>query len=223
MNIRVKVVIFDMDGVITNTMPDHFRSWRSVLRDEGITVTHLDVYRREGQKGMTSMREIFAEYHKVLDPHHANTILRKKEELFKKIVRIRFIPGSRSLIKQLRRQGARLALVTGTSRHEMHRILPDAIFQAFDVTVTGNDVTHGKPHPEPYVLALQKLGISAADAVVIENAPYGIASAKAAGLRCLALGTSLPKKYLREADKVFASMQDLIAHVRFIIEPYYEK
>ena len=77
------------------------------------------------------------------------------------------------------------------------------------MTVCGCDVQNGKPHPQPYLMALSQLNLRASDALVIENAPFGIASAKAAGLKCVALETSLPKSYLKQADAVFSSYKDL--------------
>ena len=214
--LAIKAVIFDMDGVITNTMPDHFRAWRKVLEKVGIHVTHFEVYSREGQRGISSLKEIFEIKDKRLTPRLARELLARKEALFKKIVHRRFISGARRFLKTLYRGGFQLALVTGTSRHELHRILPDHLFKLFGVVVTGNDVKHGKPHPEPYLLSLKKLKIKSAAAVVIENAPFGIQSAKAAGLKCFALETSLPRKYLHGADRIFASFKDLDNYVQLI-------
>jgi len=109
----------------------------------------------------------------------------------------------------------RLALVTGTSRHELYQILPTSLRDLFSVIVTGSDVKHGKPHPEPYLKSLKGLKIKASAAVVIENAPFGIRSAKQAGLKCIALETSLPKKYLSEADAIFPSIKELQSNVLF--------
>ena len=80
--LKVKAVIFDMDGVITNTMPDHFRCWKMIFGRYGIRVTHLDIYSREGQKGMMSVKEIFAKYRKPLTPEQAQEILDAKEKLY---------------------------------------------------------------------------------------------------------------------------------------------
>lgn len=215
MNFRVKSVIFDMDGVITNTMPDHYRSWKTILKGEGIPVTYEDVYKREGQPGINSVHELSSEYRVAMDDRKAGEILRKKETLFKKIVKQRFITGARNFLKGLHRQGMRLALVTGTSRHELLKILPEPLRDLFSVIVTGSDVTNGKPHPEPYLKSLRGLQVKASEAVVIENAPFGIQSAKRAGIPCLALETSLPKKYLTEADAVFSSIKDLQSKVSF--------
>ncbi|OGX06870.1 MAG: hypothetical protein A2Z88_05510 [Omnitrophica WOR_2 bacterium GWA2_47_8] len=214
---RVRAVIFDMDGVITNTMPDHFKAWHQVLAKEGIHATHHDIYSREGQRGLQSVYEIFNEYKKPYDLKKAKALLHEKEELFKKITQTRFITGSRSILRDLHKRKFKLALVTGTSRHELHRILPDSVYNYFDVSVTGSDVKKGKPHPEPYLKALKKMGLKASQAVAIENAPFGILSAKKAGLKCLALETSLPRKYLKEADAVFASIKELRKKVKFIL------
>ena len=212
MNIRFKVraVIFDMDGVITDTMAYHMRAWRIIFARHGVRVSKNDIYKREGQKGISSVQEIFGDYGKPFHLSEGRKILLEKEELFKRIVKKRFIVGSRHFLKMLNRRGFRLALVTGTARHEVHKILPREIFQLFDVVVCGCDVQNGKPHPEPYLTALKKLRLQAGQSVVIENAPFGIRSAKAAGIRCLALETSLPKSYLKKADAVFHSF----AHLR---------
>ena len=215
LRLGVHAIILDMDGVITNTMPDHFRSWKIILNRIGIPVTHYDVYCREGQRGIHSVRELTAQYGKPLGDRQTHRILKEKEVYFKRIVRLRFIPGARRFLKQLYKNNFPLALVTGTSRHEMCRILPASLRRLFTVIVTGSDVHHGKPHPEPYLLSLKKLGLKAREAVVIENAPFGIQSAKRAGLQCLALETSLPRKYLKGADAVFGSVKELSDSVRF--------
>ena len=216
---HVQSVIFDMDGVITNTMPDHYRAWKTVFGQAGIHVTYEDIYKREGQPGLSSVKEIFREHQKIIDQRTAAQVLKRKEILFKKIVKTRFITGARTFLKRLHKKNISLALVTGTSRHELYQILPSSLRNLFSVVVTGNDVRHGKPHPEPYLRSLKDLKIDPSRAVVIENAPFGIRSAKKAGIRCLALSTSLPKLYLNEADMVFSSIKELQNKTRFSIYP----
>lgn len=215
MRLKARAVIFDMDGVITDTMPCHFRAWRQLFAREGIPVSHEDVYKREGQKGIDSVREIFTEHGRPYDQAHALGLLKEKEKLFKKNFKRRFITGSRSYVHRLRAQGFKLALVTGTSRHEAVHLLPAELFDIFNATVCGCEVQNGKPHPEPYLTALKKMSLRPQDAVAIENAPFGIRSAKAAGLRCLGLETSLPMVYLHQADAVFGSFKDLASRVKF--------
>lgn len=209
----VKAVIFDMDGVITDTMPKHYQAWRRSFAQEGLTVAKRDVYLREGERGEEFLENHFRRRKEKMSAGLRQHLLKNKEAIFKSIVRPRFITGARSFLKRLKREGFRLALVTGTSRGEVPRILPEYYFNLFDVTVTGSDVKCGKPSPEPYRMALQRLGIPASAAVVLENAPLGITSAKKAGLRCFALATSLPPEYLAEADRVFGDISQLQKHV----------
>lgn len=212
----VQAILFDMDGVITNTMPDHFKAWKKVLAQAGIKVSYLDIYAREGQKGIESVKELFQKYNKPFNQREAEKILKTKEILFKKDARNRFIEGSKPFLQDLKKQGFVLALVTGTSQDEVFNLLPKSIINLFETIVTGSDVQFGKPHPEPYLTALKQLNLKPHEAVVIENAPLGIASAKAAKITCFALMTSLPKEYLKAADRIFKSIADLRREVEFV-------
>lgn len=215
---NVQAVIFDMDGVITHTMPCHYRAWKKVLSKERIPVRRRDVYLREGQAGVAFVHEIYQQYQRPITPTRAMALLRAKEKLFQETVHPRYVSGSRTFLRDLKKAGLLLGLVTGTARHELASLLPKEIQELFSTIITGSDVKRGKPHPEPYLKALRTLKISSSEAVVIENAPFGIRSAKAAGLACLALETSLPAAYLQEADYVFSSIRHLRTEVQFITQ-----
>ncbi len=92
--------------------------------------------------------------------------------------------------------------VTLLSRVFFKKILPKKIYKLFDVIVAGNNVKKGKPHPEPYLKAAKLLNLKIDECVVVENAPYGIESAKCAGMYCIAISTSLPREFLTRADVV---------------------
>lgn len=102
--------------------------------------------------------------------------------------------------------------MTGTRGEVVSRIfkeglnLPEA---DFDVVITAESVERKKPAPDPYLKAVEMLGLRREECLVIENAPAGITSAKRAGLRCLAITTSLPESYLKEADAVLAGLEDV--------------
>jgi len=214
---EASAAIFDMDGVITNTMPYHFKAWESAFRDVvGLKISERDIYLREGSKGSFALEEIFAQYGWAHDPQMLARLLQCKEEVFAQIAKQEFVEGALEFLDYISEAGFAMALVTGTSRDELARILPDHVRSLFHVVVTGSDVIHGKPNPEPYRTALEQLQIRASSAFVIENAPLGIRSAKAAGLRCLALETSLSSEFLSEADAVFPSFVILMQRVKLI-------
>lgn len=202
-------LLFDMDGVIVHTMPDHFRAWQETLQSVGVQVDKLEIYAREGEPGMVTLSGILAKYGKELTGEEKQHLLQQKESLFKQIVSPSLFPGIENLIEEVKQRGYRLALVTGTSKNEEESILPSRLSNLFEVIVTGDNVSRGKPAPDPYLKALDSLGIKADEALVIENAPYGIQSAKSAGLACIAVTTSLPKEYLQDADIILDSVEEV--------------
>jgi len=102
----------------------------------------------------------------------------------------------------LQNKGYLLGLVTGTPKAEIEKILPDRIRGLFDCIIAGDQVKNGKPDPEPYLAAARGLNVAAECCLVVENAPLGIQSAQKAGMFCVALTTSLPKEYLKNADAI---------------------
>lgn len=214
--IRAQALIFDMDGVITNTMPYHYQAWNQAFQEIcGRQLDETDVYLREGSKGSFALSEIFDQYGWDYDMELLDKVLARKEEIFSAVVKMEFIDGAEDFLKEISCLGFQMALVTGTSRDELNRMLSADIQSYFSVSVTGSDVTSGKPEPEPYLSAVRQLNISPEDVCVLENAPLGIRSAKAAGLRCLALETSLSKKFLTEADFIFHSYTDMMEKIEF--------
>jgi beta-phosphoglucomutase len=122
------------------------------------------------------------------------------------------VPGMLPLVYDLRGRGYRLALVTGSSRSVVDGVSESVDLRIlFEAMVTGDQVTHGKPDPEPYRIAAERLNLTPGECLVVENAPMGIRSAKAAGMACVALATTLPPPRLTAAgaDRVFADAKAL--------------
>ncbi len=206
---KYRAVLFDMDGVILNTMPYHFHAWKSVFDKKNIFVDQFEIYKREGEPGLKTLTDILAKHKTFLPQKGKEQLLIQKEELFKKIVTPIIFPGVERLIQEIKERGYLLGLVTGTSKNEMETILPDHLKRLFNTIVTGDAVTRGKPAPDPYLKALDLLHLFSSEAIVIENAPYGIQSAKEANIICIALTTSLSKDYLKKADYICNSIEEV--------------
>jgi len=209
LNFRPKAVLFDMDGVIIDSMPYHFLAWYEALRPLGVRVNCLEIYLREGERWEKSLVEILTAAG--LTPTRAllKRVFAARQKTMKKIFRRFVFAGAEALVACLKRRGYRLALVTGTNARTMKTILPKRIERAFDCLVTGDSVRRGKPDPEPYRKALRSLGLKASECVVVENSPLGIRSAKGAKTFCIAVTTSLPRRYLGGADIVVDTLEEI--------------
>jgi beta-phosphoglucomutase len=209
LKIKPKAILFDMDGVIVDSMPYHFIAWYEALRPYGIRVSCFDVYSKEGERWDKTLISLFALHGKTPRKELLREIFILRQKIFRHYFKRYIFKGARELIACLKKNGYSLGLVSGTPAQEIKRILPRRIRDSFDVIVAGNQVKHGKPSPEPYLRAAQSLGVRPAECVVVENAPLGITSAKRAEIFCIAITTSLPKEYLKGADLIIEELEEI--------------
>ena len=206
---NIQAFIFDMDGVLVDSMPYHFISWHEALRPFGVRVSCFDVYLKEGEKWQKSLTYFLRQEHIKPTKKILNQIFAIHEKVFKKTFKRFIFRGAPELLRELKEKGYKLGLVTGTNSSRVRKILTAGLLELFDSIVTGDDVKKGKPHPEPYLNAAKMLGVAPGKCVVIENAPYGIESAKRADMFCVAITTSLPIEYLKRADKIIDKLEQL--------------
>jgi beta-phosphoglucomutase len=206
---KIKAVIFDMDGVIVDSMPYHFLAWYEALRPFGVRVNCFDVYVKEGERWDRSLRDFFSKAGIPPTKKLLSKVFEARQKIFKKYFKRFIFKGVRELLGCLKKRGYQLALVTGTPDYEIKRILPAKLYNHFDAIVAGNMVKKGKPHPEPYLKAAKLLKVKPDFCAVIENAPYGILSAKRAGMYCVAVSTSLPKEFLSKADAIVSDIREI--------------
>lgn len=208
-----RAVLFDMDGVISDTMPLHYEAWRRAFEPLGITVEKMDVYLREGMATRTMGEKIAEAKSRRLSQEEMDKIVEDKTIIFNKMVAesVKAYDGVMETIRMLRNNGLKTALVTGSRRVSAVAVLKKIGLEgAFDAIVCAEDVKHGKPDPEPYETAIKKLDINRLNCIVVENAPLGIESAKAAKVDyVIAVATTLPESYLYGADDIMASISDL--------------
>ena len=203
---KEKAVIFDLDGVLVDSMPNYVRAWQGAFATFGLEISERDVYMREGEKREETVTSVHKQY-RGAEPTQDEValILAKMEEIYKEQPKPVIVAGIAELLVLLKDKGIKLGLVTGSSREMFEKTwLGDSIFSLFDKVVTGSDTQKGKPAPDPYDMAVRELEIPKESCLAIENATLGVKSARAARLRCFGvLGSSpLSAKDLESAGAI---------------------
>lgn len=196
----IKAVLFDFDGVVAETLPYHARSWQHVLSRYGATVDPRDIALNEGQPAIEILKALVRKNNLQLSEAELHRILAEKREHYRLTTEARAYPGLRELLARLKQAGYKTGLVTGSIRANMAAAVGEEMLNEFDVVLTSEDLPRGKPHPDPYLEAARRLGVKPDECLVIENAPMGIRSAKAAGMRCVAVLSTLGPEDLDGAD-----------------------
>lgn len=210
-----KAVLFDMDGVLFDSMPNHATSWARVCTEFGLAMSTEEAYMHEGRTGSATIN-ILAQrhWHRDATPEEIDQIYQEKCRLFNACPEAPKMPGAEELLKKVKAAGLKIVVVTGSGQ----RSLLDRLEQNYpgvfspDLIVSSKDVVHGKPHPEPYLMGLEKAGVNPWEAIVVENAPLGVRAAVAAKVFTVAVNTGpLPECALLDegANMLFPSMQAL--------------
>jgi len=178
----VKGVIFDLDGVLVNSMPTHFQTWKAAFaKIAGLEITERDVYLLEGMRGMELVEKIF-EQKKFSDHSLARKVHDEKSRIFKAIRSSEPFEGVREMIAGME---CSKAVVSGSTRNDVEIILEEAFDRnRFDAIITADDIEKGKPDPSAFLEALGQMKVKSKDAAVVENAPLGVKAANSAGIGC---------------------------------------
>ena len=213
-------VLFDMDGVLFNSMPYHARAWHKAMADFGLDLSEEEAYMHEGRTGFSTIQIIAARKGLTATREMADEMYRVKSAYFSQFPDPAPMPGALPLIRKMQAEGIMLLLVTGsgttTLLQQLNEFYPDVFVP--ERMVTGFDVKKGKPDPEPYLMGLAKgsavLGreLRADECLVVENAPLGVRAAVAAHIPTIAVNTGpLPDHVLLDegAKWLFPSMQAL--------------
>ena len=207
-----KAVIFDLDGVLVDTARFHFEAWRALARELGLPLPDEAWFRQTfGRRNEEILQTLLP---RPLSAEEAQRLSQHKEALFRALARgkIEPLPGARPLVYALKQKGLRLGIGTSTPPENLEMILEELkLKEAFDAWVTGADVQRGKPDPEVFLLAAERLSVPPERCVVIEDAPAGIEAAKRAGMRAVAVTTTAEPEALKAkgADLIVGSLQEL--------------
>lgn len=210
-----KAVLFDMDGVLYNSMPNHAVSWNLSMAKFGLKMAQSDAYKYEGMRGVETIKKIAKEqWGREISDEESKKMYEVKCEFFRKCKKAEKMEGVEELMNKIKDDGLDITVVTGSGQHSLLDKLDNAFPGLVDKekVVTSFDVKHGKPNPEPYLCGLNKMNVLPNEAIVVENAPLGVRSAVAARIFTIAVNTGpLPNEMLENegANLVFNKMTDL--------------
>lgn len=207
-----RAALFDMDGTLYDSMPRHARAWMNMCAEEGLNAHYDEFFAFEGRTGADTINILFnRQYGHDASPEDVKRLYGRKTELFAAQPAPPVIEGADAVTRYCRDAAMTTVLVTGSGQSSLLNRLDADFPGVFDAErrVTSHDVTHGKPHPEPYLRALQIAGVDATDAITFENAPLGVRSSDAAGVFTIAVITGpIPRRDMEQAGAavVFDSM-----------------
>ena len=211
-NFSPKAVLFDMDGVLYDSMPHHAIAWQESMKRFGIDMTEADAYATEGARGIDTIRQIATRQGKEVSLEEAQRMYDEKSRIFHEMPDAPIFEGVFDMMEKIKRAGMTVNVVTGSGQRPLIRRLLNDFGRYLDENhiTTAYDVKRGKPYPDPYLMGLQKAGnLKPFEGIVVENAPLGVRSGVSAGIFTVAINSGpLPDKVLLDegADVLYDKM-----------------
>ncbi|MGI8636843.1 MAG: HAD family hydrolase, partial [Segetibacter sp.] len=197
-----KGVIFDMDGTLLESTQADYKAWEKVFNNNNQELSYERYAPMLGIKSADVVRNEIG----FQDEQDVKRILKEKLDYFVEYVNenpIKPVFAAEVFLKSLAQYPLKIALATSSRQEKMQMVLEQLDFlQYFDVVVTGNEVANGKPAPDIFLLAAQRLQLNAEECMVIEDGPIGVAAAKSANMKCVAITETHKAEQLGEADLV---------------------
>ena len=213
--LHLRAVLFDMDGVLFDSMPYHASAWSQVMQEAGYNFTPTDVYMNEGRTGSSTITTAsLAQFGTTPTQEEIDRLCKAKCDLFATYPETPRMPGAIEVVNKVKACGLTPMIVTGSGTPTLLNRIQDNFPDLFapDHIITSFNVKRGKPHPDPYLLALERGGFRPDEAIVVENAPLGVQAGVAAGLFTIAVNTGpLPDEVLTQsgASLIFPTMGTL--------------
>ncbi len=204
---NLKGILFDFDGVIVDSMKQHLIAWQYAFRKENVNLEDLEFYLLEGRGVKSVVTDLCKKYS--LPERLVPILMKTKIDFYDRHLRVAFYEGFFNLIKFLKSTNIQMGIVTGGHRERVEFIVDKYLNGHFNAIVCSDDVNNTKPYPEPYLKGMKLLGLTNSECLVIENAPLGIQSSISAGIKTIAIETTLGKEYLKEADYIVHSFEEV--------------
>lgn len=215
----LQAVIFDFDGVITDSEILHFRAFNEVLAPHGLELSRKEYYSKYlGLSDIDCLKTLIGEGRLDMTAGQVPDLIQTKTRIFEELARTdgKIIEGVRDFLNLLAAENVRMAICSGALRTEIELILEDATLRRFfETIVSAEEVKRGKPHPDGFLLALKRLNansvtrIAPKRCVVIEDSHWGLQAAKAAGMQTIAVTNTYEAGQLAAADKIVNRLDTL--------------
>ncbi|GAB4180680.1 MAG: HAD family phosphatase [Calditrichia bacterium] len=204
----IKGILFDFDGVIVRSMEDHYEGWKRVFKDYDVDLRPHDLFLLEGQGVELVAAQMMEKYNIPMD--QLDRIIQTKKIIYEEIKDLQIYPGLKEILDYLKQKNYRIGVVTGGDKKRVLNTLNHfSLTDYFSCIITADDVTHTKPHPEPFIKGAEALGLSPEECLVVENAPLGVESARKAGCKVAAITHTLSKDHLKNADWIIDKFEEL--------------
>lgn len=186
MTVNTIGVIFDVDGVLIDSAAPHLQSWQRLAEENGRTVTSEQFSSTFGRTNRDIIPILFGD----IPTERLRALSERKEVIYRALIRDRVpvVSGARELVRQLHLGGVRLAIGSSGPRENIELVI-DALDarEMFQAIVCAEDVTRGKPDPQVFEIAIRRIGVAPGRCIVVEDAPAGVAAARAAGAKAVAV------------------------------------
>jgi beta-phosphoglucomutase len=208
----ITAIVFDFDGVLADTEPLHFQAFQDTFDRRGWPFSEAEYRSQYLALSDRDLLYAYAETHdRLFGPGEVATILNEKSEAYRARLEAPHVlyPAAVSCVSRLR-QRYPLGIASGSLRAEIRDILTaHHLLDAFSTIVAIDDVTHGKPDPESYRRAAERLGVAPSACVAVEDTRWGLEAARAAGLRTVGITNTTTRPNLKAADWVIDHLDEL--------------
>lgn len=208
----LKALIFDMDGVLVDSMPFHAAAWKKAFLDMGMEIQDRDIFAIEGSNPRNGLPLLIRKARKEPEAYDFEAITSIYRQEFKRVFELKAFEGMRECLEVLKTRFL-LSVVSGSDHVIVHSIVDRLFPGIFDIVVTGDDISNSKPHPDPFLKAVKLLNVRREECVIIENAILGVEAAKNAEIYCIGVPTYVEPSQLDRADLVVNNHRQLMQHL----------
>ncbi|SES95338.1 haloacid dehalogenase superfamily, subfamily IA, variant 3 with third motif having DD or ED [Methanococcoides vulcani] len=197
----LKVLIFDMDGVLVDSMSYHTEAMQHIFDELGINMDKQDIYDKEGSKTVEIVSFLLEK--EGIDPldFDVDGLIKRYRTEFARILVLKSFREIDECLPILRERFM-LSVVSGADRNIVHDVIGRLFDDIFDIVLSGEDVEKGKPAPDPFLKVAEMLDVGISECLVVENAPMGVEAANRAGMFCVGVPTYVSKESIMKADKL---------------------